>query len=52
VDVWKLLWNAANHDEASLEKYLTDGLHLNGAGNEVRYSTPFRLSTCRRSGRS
>ncbi|KAJ3568880.1 hypothetical protein NP233_g5425 [Leucocoprinus birnbaumii] len=34
VDVWKLLWDAAAHNEASLDRYLTDGLHLNGAGYE------------------
>ncbi|KXN82596.1 hypothetical protein AN958_02447 [Leucoagaricus sp. SymC.cos] len=38
VDVWQSLWNAANNDEASLGKYLTDGLHLSGAGYEIVYN--------------
>lgn len=38
VDVWKLLWDAATHEEASLDRYLTDGLHLNGAGYEIVFN--------------
>jgi lysophospholipase L1-like esterase len=37
VDVWESLWNATA-DEASLNQYLPDGLHLNGAGYEVNNS--------------
>jgi len=39
VDVWNLLWNAAGHKEESLDRYLTDGLHLNAAGYEVSHSS-------------
>lgn len=35
VDVWTSLWDAAGRNETSLSRYLTDGLHLNGAGYEV-----------------
>lgn len=42
VDAWTLLWDATGKDEASLDRYLTDGLHLSGAGYEVRvYDIPF-----------
>jgi len=37
VDAWTLLWDAAGKDEASLDRYLTDGLHLSLAGNEIIY---------------
>jgi isoamyl acetate esterase len=39
-DVWTALWNKANHDEKALAEFLTDGLHLNTAGYEVRISFP------------
>ncbi|KAF9452289.1 SGNH hydrolase [Macrolepiota fuliginosa MF-IS2] len=38
VDVWTLLWDASGRDEASLNQYLIDGLHLNGVGYEVVYN--------------
>lgn len=45
VDAWTSLWDAAGQDETSLDRYLTDGLHLNGAGYEVRvYAFTTRLS--------
>lgn len=35
VDTWTALWNAAGKQEAALEKFLDDGLHLNGTGYAV-----------------
>lgn len=29
VDVWTILWEACGQDEAKLDKYLSDGLHVN-----------------------
>ncbi|EIN07808.1 SGNH hydrolase [Punctularia strigosozonata HHB-11173 SS5] len=37
VDVWTELWNAAGQKEEALSAYLTDGLHLNGAGYDILY---------------
>lgn len=43
VDVWTLIWEAANRDEAALDQFLVDGLHLNGAGYQVsNLSVPFQ----------
>jgi hypothetical protein len=43
LDVWTLIWEAANRDEAALDQFLVDGLHLNGAGHQVSdLSVPFR----------
>ena len=36
VDVWTVLWEAVGKDERKLEQVLSDGLHLNAAGYEVR----------------
>lgn len=35
-DVWTVLWEAAGKDERALSAYLSDGLHLNAKGYEVR----------------
>jgi lysophospholipase L1-like esterase len=35
-DVWTVLWEAAGKDERALSAYLTDGVHLNEKGYEVR----------------
>ncbi|XP_006458519.1 hypothetical protein AGABI2DRAFT_190796 [Agaricus bisporus var. bisporus H97] len=37
VDVWTLIWEAANRDEAVLDQFLVDGLHLNSAGYQIVY---------------
>ncbi|KAF5391475.1 hypothetical protein D9757_001940 [Collybiopsis confluens] len=37
VDIWTRIWDAAGRDEGALNKYLGDGLHLNGAGYELVY---------------
>lgn len=34
-DIFKPMWEAAEKSEKKLEKYLLDGLHLNGAGYQV-----------------
>ena len=36
VDVWTVLWEAVGKDERKLDQVLSDGLHLNAAGYEVR----------------
>lgn len=36
-DVWTVLWEAAGKDEASLSKFLYDGLHLNREGYQLMY---------------
>lgn len=36
VDVWTALWEGCGKNEQNLSKYLTDGLHLNKEGYEVR----------------
>lgn len=36
LDVWTALYEAAGRDEASLAKFLDDGLHLNADGYTVR----------------
>ena len=35
-DVWAVIWEAAGKDERALSTYLSDGLHLNAKGHEVR----------------
>ncbi len=35
VDIWNRIWDAAGHEEANLEKFLGDGLHLNAEGYAV-----------------
>lgn len=35
VDVFTLLWNGAGKEEAKMNKYLSDGLHLNQEGYKV-----------------
>lgn len=45
VDVWTLIWEAANRDEAVLDQFLVDGLHLNSAGYQVtNLNIPFVTS--------
>ena len=39
VDVFQAIWSAAGQKEEELAKFLGDGLHLNGAGYEVRTSS-------------
>ena len=41
-DVWTAVWEAAGQDEQALSEYLSDGLHLNEKGYEVRE----HLNTC------
>lgn len=35
-DIWTVVWEAAGEDERSLSRYLSDGIHLNAKGYEVR----------------
>ena len=35
-DVWTVIWEAAGKEERALSAYLSDGLHLNEKGYEVR----------------
>ena len=35
-DVWTVIWKAAGEEERALSAYLSDGLHLNEKGYEVR----------------
>lgn len=35
-DVWTVVWEAAGKDERALSAYLSDGVHLNEKGYEVR----------------
>lgn len=44
-DVWTEIWEAAGRDERACEQFLSDGLHLNAAGYEVR---PNRARTTER----
>ncbi|KAF9069700.1 SGNH hydrolase-type esterase domain-containing protein [Rhodocollybia butyracea] len=37
VDIWTKLYEAAGREERSLSAFLTDGLHLNGAGYKLMY---------------
>ena len=36
VDVWAVLWEACGRDEARLDRFLTDGLHVNEEAHAVR----------------
>lgn len=36
VDIWTALMDAAEHKEENLSEFLNDGLHLTGAGYQVR----------------
>ena len=40
-DIWTVIWEAAGKEERALSAYLSDGLHLNAKGYEVR-----GISTC------
>lgn len=49
LDVWTSLWEAAGKDQASLSKYLSDGLHLTAEGYKVSFLCFFAgrlLKTC------
>jgi lysophospholipase L1-like esterase len=35
VDVWNRIWDAAEHEEGNLSKFLRDGLHPNAEGYAV-----------------
>ena len=35
-DIWTVVWEAAGKREEALNAYLSDGLHLNAKGYEVR----------------
>ncbi|KAH9055911.1 SGNH hydrolase [Lactarius vividus] len=38
VDAWSRIWEAARKDREAVKAFLTDGLHLNGAGYKVVFS--------------
>jgi len=37
IDAWNLLYNAAGKNEADLDQYLEDGLHLTAAAYDIMY---------------
>lgn len=43
-DAWTALWRASGEDERSLNRYLSDGLHLNAEGYRVWMLFPNRKS--------